>query len=59
MKKLKDFITNVCGLVVGVGGAVLASGLEIGEEPKLIIGLSVAVAGALIGWFTGKEPKNG
>jgi hypothetical protein len=58
MVKFKDAITNVCGFIVTVGGAVLVSGLDIGEKAKLVIGLAVAVAGGVIGFLTGKSGKD-
>ena len=52
---MKDTVTNVCGLIVAVGGALLASGANLGTTLTTVIGIAVAVATAVIGYFTGKK----
>jgi NAD kinase len=52
---MKDTITNICGLIVAVGGSLLV--LDIQGTVKVYIGVAVAVATGVIGFYTGKTPK--
>ena len=53
---LKDTLTTICGLVVAVGGSLLA--IEgIPSNVKAIVGVAVAVSVGVIGWLTGKSPS--
>lgn len=58
---IKDKITNICGLVSAVGGSLLAFFVSTPEpEPTWLttsLGAIVAVAVALIGWYTGKNSQ--
>jgi hypothetical protein len=52
---LKDKVTTICGLVLVIGGSLLA--VELPPNVKNAIGVAMAVAGGLIGYFTGKSPS--
>lgn len=58
---MKDSITNICGLVVAVGGAILsavaAGQVTLPATVTTILGISVAVATAVIGFYTGKPTQ--
>ncbi len=58
MTNLKDTITNICGLVLTIGGAVLAANVsgQITLPPTIVglLGIVVTVAGALVAYYTGK-----
>lgn len=55
---MKNTVTNICGLIVAVGGAILtahASGqITLPISVVTGIGIAVAVSTAIIGYFTGK-----
>lgn len=55
---LKDKITNVCGIIIAVGGGLLgavASGqLTLPEVWLTVIGAVVAVSTAIVAFLTGK-----
>ena len=61
MKNWKDTLTSVCALVIAICGGI--TGLNLGGAFTLptwlitICGLLVVIAGALIGWATGKNPN--
>lgn len=53
---LKDTLTTICGLVVAVGGSLLA--VEgISANVKVILGIAVSVSVGIIGFLTGKAPN--
>lgn len=58
MTNLKDTITNICGLVLTIGGAVLAANVSgqiaLPATVTGILGLVVTIAGAIVAWYTGK-----
>lgn len=58
---MKDTITNICGIIVVVGGSLLsahAAGQIVLPEPLLVaLGVIVAIAGGIVGYFTGKPAK--
>lgn len=55
---LKDKITNVCGLIIVLGGGILganvAGQLVLPEWAITVIGLAVAVATGITSFLTGK-----
>ena len=61
MTNLKDTISNVCGVVIAVGGGILsavaAGQLVLPASITTILGAAVAVATGVIGYLTGK-PTN-
>lgn len=55
ISNIKDTLTTICGLVVAVGGSLLALD-GIPTNVKAIVGIAVAVSVGVIGWLTGKAP---
>lgn len=57
---MKDTITNICGLVVAVGGGVLSAAVSgtivLPAIVTTILGIAVTIATGVIGYFTGKTP---
>lgn len=55
---MKDTVTNVCGVVVTVGGGLLAahasSQIVLPTIVVTVLGIAVAIATGVIGYFTGK-----
>lgn len=55
---MKDTITNICGVVIAVGGGILsavaAGQLTLPASITTILGVVVAIATGVIGFFTGK-----
>ncbi len=59
MSNIKDIVTTVCGWIIVVGGAVLASVLS-GELtlPETVVGILTFIVGlatAIIGMFSGRN----
>lgn len=58
---MKDTITNICGIIVVVGGSLLSahsSGQIVLPDVLLVLfGVAVAIAGGIVGYFTGKPAK--
>jgi len=58
---LKDTISNICGGIIAIGGSLLAmsvSGtLPLPTSMVGILSAAVAIATAVIGYFTGKTPS--
>lgn len=57
--KYKDTVTNVCGLVILVCPAVLAAPVTLPAGVVLGLKVAVVIAGALVGYLTGKQVDNG
>ena len=60
MGNLKDTITNICGIIIAIGGSILAlvtvGTLVLPTVVNTVLVVLVTVATALIGYFTGKQP---
>lgn len=56
---LKDKLTNYCGLVLLIAGAIVgvaSAGVALPASILTIATVAAAVAGSVIGWATGKLP---
>lgn len=59
MKNIKDIATTICGIVIALGGTVLAlptQGVTIPPIVLTVATVAVALAGTIIGLFTGRNP---
>ena len=59
---MKDKVTNVCGLLMAIGGAIIAlatGGVAIPAIVVTVATVTTGISGGIIGYFTGKpnDPK--
>lgn len=59
-QKIKDTLSNVCGALLAVSGAVIALQQQgVALPPGVVTGATItaALAGAIVAWLTGKPVK--
>ena len=55
MANFKDTVSTICGLIVAVGTAVFAAGIEMPTWLKTTIGLLMAVSVGILGFLQGRN----